>query len=128
MPESTQTGTLTIATTTARGTIPVAGARVTVTPGDQTSQPQSDMTNADGRTKAFILAAPPLLASQTPEQPHPYAVYTVYIEADGFRPIDAIGVAVFAGVAATLPVELIPSPGSGELETEEFPPQELDRR
>ena len=102
---------------------------MTVTPQDRTTQPMTDLTNADGRTRAFLLPAPPRPESQTPEQPHPYAVYTVLIEAAGYRPVDAIGVAVFAGVDATLPVALIPNPGgTPQLLIEDFPPQELDRR
>ena len=128
MPENT--GTLTVVTTTARGTMPVAGAQVTVTPQDQATQPMTDTTNEDGRTRIFVLPAPPPFASQTPEQPHPYAVYTIFVEAAGFRPVDAIGVAVFSGVNATLPVELIPSLGGAPNQTqvENFPPQDLDRR
>lgn len=125
MPEST--GTLTVVTTTARGTMPIANARVTITPQDTATQPMTDLTNADGRTRAFILPAPPRPESQTPEQPHPYAVYTVLTEAEGFRPVDAIGVAIFSGVHATLPVDLVPALG-GTLQVEAFPPQELDRR
>ena len=126
MPEST--GTLTVVTTTGRGTMPISGARVTVTPQDRNTQPMTDVTNADGRTKAFILPAPPPFESQTPEQPHPYAVYTIFVEAEGFRPVDEIGVAVFAGVNATLPVDLIPRLGTGQEQmlVENFPPQVLD--
>lgn len=128
MPESI--GTLTVITTTGRGTMPVSNARVIVTPQNQNTQPMTDVTNADGRTKAFALPAPPRLESQTPEQPHPYAVYTVFIEADGFRPVDEIGVAVFAGVNATLPVDLVPrlSTEQNSTEIQTFPPQALDRR
>lgn len=128
MPEST--GTLTVVTTTGRGTMPVSGARVTVTPQDQNTQPMTDVTNANGRTKVFVLPAPPRSESQTPEQPHPYAVYTIFIESDGFRPVDEVGVAVFAGVNATLPVDLVPRLGTGQnpTEIETFPPQALDRR
>ena len=126
MPEST--GTLIVVTTTGRGTMPVPGARVTVTPQDQTTQPMTDLTNGDGRTKSFVLPAPPRTESQTPEQPHPYAVYTIFVEAENFRPVDAIGVAVFAGVDATLPIDLVPRLGTGQGQTqmETFPPQELD--
>lgn len=126
MPEST--GTLTVVTTTGRGTMPVSGARVTVTPNDPATQPMTAVTDADGRTQVFVLPAPPPFESQTPEQPHPYAVYTIYVEADGFRPVDAVGVAVFAGVNATLPVDLIPRLGTGQTgpQIENFPPQVLD--
>ncbi len=130
MPETTPTGSLTVTTTTARGTLPVAGARVAVTSEDQSTAPQNAVTNSDGRTPPFLLPAPFPVTSQTPLQPHPYAVYTVSVEADGFRPVEAIGVAVFAGVNATLPVELVPAMGTGrpDPEVEDFPPQDLDRR
>ena len=126
MPEST--GTLTVVTTTGRGTMPVSGARVTVTPQDQNTQPMTDVTNSDGRTRAFLLPAPPPFESQTPEQPHPYAVYTIFVEAENFRPVDAVGVAIFAGVDATLPVDLVPrlGAGQGQAQVEAFPPQVLD--
>lgn len=131
MPESMlTTGSLVVVTTTARGTMPVAGARVAVTSEDQSTAPQNAVTNSDGRTPPFLLPAPFPVTSQTPLQPHPYAVYTVSVEADGFRPVEAIGVAVFAGVNATLPVELVPAMGTGrpDPEVEDFPPQDLDRR
>ncbi|MBQ8586331.1 MAG: hypothetical protein IJ452_08645 [Butyricicoccus sp.] len=126
LPEST--GTLTVVTTIGRGTMPIPGARVTVTPQDQAAQPQTDVTNENGRTRVFVLPAPPAFESQTPEQPHPYAVYTVFVETANFHPVDAIGVAVFAGVDATLPVDLVPRLGTGQIQAEVFPPQVLDRR
>lgn len=126
MPEST--GTLTVVTTAGRGTRPIPNARVTVTPQAASVQPLTAVTDESGRTPPFVLPAPPPAASQTPAQPHPYAVYTVYIEAAGFRPVDAVGVAVFADVNATLPVDLVPSAGSGQPKIERFPPQEPDRR
>lgn len=128
MPEST--GTLTVVTTTGRGTMPVSGAQVTVTPQEETVQPMTDVTNESGRTRAFVLPAPPPFESQTPEQPHPYAVYTIFVEAANFRPVDAVGVAVFAGVDATLPVDLVPrlGTGQGQAQVEDFPPQVLDDR
>lgn len=125
MPDPIPTGSLTVVTTTGRGTMPVAGARVAVAT-ERGGAPQTAVTDRDGRTPPFLLAAPAALDSQTPDAPQPYAVYTVAVEADGFRPVDALGVAVFAGVSATLPVDLTPSMGPDQpREVERFPPQEL---
>ncbi len=106
------TGALVVSATTARGAMPVAGARVTVTPTDEAIEPQTAQTNESGRTPPFVLPAPPPYESQIPEQPHPYAVYTVRVEAPGFRPVEPAAIAIFANVDATLPVDLVPNLGA----------------
>lgn len=135
MPESTTpasaAGSLIVAVTTARGTLPIEGALVTVS-AQQNGAPvlyRAARTDSSGRTPPLSLPAPPLAGSITPDQAIPYASYTVEVSHPGYQPVSAQGVPVFPGVAATLPVGLTPrTAGQRPVSIEQFPPQELDRK
>ena len=67
-------------------------------------------TDRDGMTPPMTLAAPPRSASLAPGQVTPYALYTVEAMREGFVPLTALHVTLFAGVPAVLPVALTPLP------------------
>ncbi len=101
---------LRVSVTTALGAYPIEGASVTVSSNalGERVQLYSVTTGRDGMTPAMLLETPPRAASLSPGDGTPYALYTVEAEAEGFIPLAALNVAMFSGVPAVLPVQLIP--------------------
>ena len=117
MAESNMTGMgkLIIQTTTARDTLPVPGALVTVSQsGKQEGVPPtllfSALTDRSGLTPVFDLPAPTRSASLHPGGQVPYARYAVQVEHPSYQPVSVVDVTVFDGVVSTLPVFLVPRP------------------
>lgn len=113
MPDTTLSGlgTLTVQTTTARESYPVAGALVTVD-SDGSLGPAARLytvrTDASGRTPVLTLPAPPRAGSLGPGRPAPFATYILRVEHPAYQTIEAVYIDVFEGVDATLPVYLLP--------------------
>lgn len=131
MAESDMTGMgkLIIQTTTARDTLPVSGASVTVSQsGQQEGVPPtllfSALTDRSGLTPVFDLPAPPRSASMHPGGQIPYARYAVQVEHPSYQPMSIVDVTVFDGVVSTLPVFLLPRPEDAQSEdlVEVIPP------
>lgn len=61
-------------------------------------------------TPPMTLAAPPRSASLSPVRSRPTLLYTVEAAREGFVPLTALHVTLFAGVPAVLPVALTPLP------------------
>lgn len=124
------TGSLVVAVSTRRGTFPLAGALVTVS-AQVDGRPtlyRVARTDQSGRTPVFELPAPAPSESLSPGQPLPYASYTVQVDADGYQSADALGVSVFPGIVATLPVWLEPSFSEpSHPQRLDFPPEVLDQ-
>ncbi len=128
-PDMTGMGKLIIQTTTARDTLPVSGAVVTVSQSGQENgiPPEllySAVTDRSGRTPVFDLAAPPRSASMQPGGPAPYARYAVQVEHPNFQPVSIVDVTVFDGIVSTLPVFLVPRTESAQMQetVEVIPP------
>ena len=105
------TGYQRIFVTEANGTIPIPGALVLVT--DYAEEGGGDAiyslrTNEDGLTPTVALPAPDARESRSPGTERPYALYGVYVDAEGYYPAELVGVPVFAGVVSLQPVNLIP--------------------
>ncbi len=103
---------LRVKVTTALGAYPISGASVTVSSESSGERRQlySVPTGIDGLTPVMLLDAPPRSNSLSPDGGAPYALYTVEVAAEGFTPLTALNVAVFAEVPAVLPVQLTPLP------------------
>lgn len=103
--EETERGFLQVNVITFQGYRPVAGAVVrisyTAIPGSELEQ---QITDESGQTERVELSAPPRALSMEPGSIQPYAEYTVSVEAPGYRNINVVGVEVFAGEIAILPV------------------------
>ena len=108
------TAELRVLVTTALGALPLKNAIVSVsTVPDESGMRtliHSVTTDSGGMTPPMTLAAPPRSASLSPGQVTPYALYTVEAAREGFVPLTALHVTLFAGVPAMLPVALTPLP------------------
>lgn len=104
-------GTLRIRTTSASGAIPIMGAIVRILGGEEANRDiiKSLITDNDGITPKVNLPTPKRGYSLTPEdEESPFALYDVEITADGYFTKRIIGVAIFSGINAILPVNMIP--------------------
>lgn len=124
-------GYLVVAVTTKTGALPLEGALVTVSaPVDgQMTLYRVARTDSSGRTPQLELPAPVPAESLRPDQPTPYSSYTVTVDRDGFQSVSDLGVSIFPGVTATLPVWM--EPGAAELpqvQENDFPPEVLDTK
>ena len=106
-----ETGWLRVFVTEANGTIPAAGAFVTVSeydPGTEGDVIRILRTGRDGLTETIGLPAPPAADSRSPGDANPGAVYAVAVRKAGYYPVEAVGVPVFAGVVSLQAVDLQP--------------------
>ncbi len=113
------TGFLRVAVSSAEGTIPTVGARVTVRAEDGTEWVV--FTDESGLTSLLALPAPPAASSQSALKADPFAIYRVTVEKDGFYKQTTEHVPIFAGITARQGVSLI---GLAEFLGETFSPEE----
>ena len=113
--DTPEQGGLQVNVTSTIGIQPIAGAAVKIFSGQ--TQEEELTTDSSGQTPAIQLPAPPLAYSQEPNQPQPFAEYTIQVEAPGYRPVEVSNVAIFPEEMALQPVEMEPletSSGDGE--------------
>ncbi len=131
IPSDTQAGVgyLIIHATTARGSIPLEGARVEVRDRLPEFLPErgdvlySVVTGRDGNTVPLSLSAPSRQSSMTPSDTPPFTTYLVTVQAEGYYSQQYINVPIFDGITAIQPADLIPLPEGGDLrsgDTERF--------
>ena len=104
-------GYLTVRVSFAEDALPVEGAAVIVRASseDAVSEPISLLTDRDGATPTLSLPTPEKSLSESPKAPSlPYALYDVTVAKDGFYTKTISNLALFSGISATLPVNLIP--------------------
>ena len=115
--ESNQgTGYLAVRVTTARGAIPLEGARVQIrrlpeSPADATEDLiLSAVTERDGKIPLVPFPAPPKEESLSPSNggKRPYALYLLEVRLEGYHAQTYNGVPIFDGVIAVQTVDLIP--------------------
>ncbi len=125
-PTAPQTGTgyLVFAVTTARGAIPLEGARVDVRtyepeassdPATRGDTVASLISGRDGNTARIPLSAPPKSFSAAPGNGVPYSLYQAEVTLDGYYRQTYIAIPVFDGITAIQPVSLIPLPENGSV-------------
>ena len=105
-------GTLRVRATSASGALPISGAIIHVIGADEEnlSFAKSLVTDKDGITPKIDLPTPKKSYSLTPEEEKtPYALYDVEAIADGYYTKRIVGVAIFSGINAILPLNMIPS-------------------
>lgn len=113
--DTPEQGGLQVNVTSTIGIQPIAGAAVKIFSGQ--TQVEELTTDSSGQTPAIQLPAPPLAYSQEPNQPQPFAEYTIQVEASGYRPVEVANVEIFPGEMALQPIEMEPleiSSGDGE--------------
>ena len=116
-----ETGYLRILVTEANGTLPIAGAVVTVT--DYRPGPESEnnvlyllRTGRDGNTETVSLETPPASESLSPGSVSPGGLYGVTVTFPGYYRVETVGTPVFSGVVSLQAVDLMPMaslPGMG---------------
>ncbi len=108
-------GTLRIRATSASGAIPITGAIARITGGEEFNRDiaKSLVTDSDGVTPKTTLPTPNRSYSLTPkDEESPFALYDVEVTAEGYFTKRIIGVAIFSGINAILPVNMIPESSS----------------
>lgn len=121
-PSATQGGQgyLVIHVTTARGSIPVEGAQVTVRNFlEEPTEGRGDViatliSGTDGNTVILPLDAPPRAQSMKPGNGKPYASYIAEIRMEGYYDQIYSGIPIFDGITAIQPADLIPLPENGQ--------------
>lgn len=104
--------TITIYAYTARQGLPVVDADVTIS---RVFEGRSVLhffttTGISGETVPRAVPAPPREWTQAPGYEHPYANYSIQVDAPGYYTVENINVPVFGGEASIQPVEMIPIP------------------
>ena len=116
-------GYLIVRVSTARGAIPLEGARVDVRsypPDQQTGRGDviASLTSGnDGRTERLALPAPARQTSMQPGNIAPFATYSVEVYLEGYTDQTYQNVPVFDGVTAIQPAILIPLPENGRTDS-----------
>lgn len=104
-------GSLFILVTEGGGGYPIEGARVRITGADEDDRGYDTtyLTDRSGTVGPIYLPAPAVAFSQVPDpKQNAYASYDVSVTADGFYRKDVNGVAIFSGIRANLPINLVP--------------------
>ncbi len=121
-PDMTGTGYLIVQVTTARGAIPLEGAKVDIRSyePEDTSAPEtrgdviaSLTSGRDGNTPRVSLPTPPRAVSESPGNIRPYALYQAEVTLDGYFAQAYIGIPIFDGITAIQPAVIIPLPENG---------------
>ena len=122
--DMTGTGRLIFRISTARGAIPLEGARIRVWDPNTTGEPASDRTNAravlysdaNGKTEPLRLPAPAKGLSLEPSNgntPSPFACYDADVYLDGYYSAEFICIPIFDSITSIQPADLIPLPSNG---------------
>ena len=115
-------GRLIFQISTARGAIPLEGAKITVRHYDPSLQGGNGdvisvlYSGQDGKTEVLELPAPARNFSLEPAKdgaPAPYALYNADILLDNFQPQSYISIPVFDGITSIQRANLIPMPENG---------------
>lgn len=107
-------GTVRFRTYTARGALPVKGAKIIVSKpiGGRTHVFYTLVTDESGQTPIISLPAPPKELSESPDSTiTPYAMYNALITADGYNDVQIQNMPVFEGILSVQRVALVPSYG-----------------
>ncbi len=109
-------GRLSANVTSVANIYPVMGARVTVFTGSPDSMTVLDsaVTDESGKTRVFLLDAPPKSLSMTSGAPAlPYTLYNLLISADGFLDNIHLNIPVFSGIASVQRSDMLPKAVAG---------------
>lgn len=109
-------GRLSANVTSVANIYPVMGARVTVFTGSPDSMTVLDsaITDESGKTRVFLLDAPPKSLSMTSGAPAlPYTLYNLLISADGFLDNIHLNIPVFSGIASVQRSDMLPKAVAG---------------
>ena len=117
-------GNLVFLISTARGAIPLEGARISLYNYIKEEMPHrgdiqySTVSGSDGKTRSIRLSAPPKDESLQPSKRLPYATYNAQIELEGYFTQYYVAIQVFDGVTSVQSVNLVPLPENGRANSE----------
>ena len=112
-----EVGYLQIWVTTARDAVPIEGAHVTVSREENGERVAYfiGMTDRSGKTALFPLPAAAAALSQSPgAEGATYTPYNIDVYANGYYRMENLGLPMYGGIRAELPVQLIPLPENGQ--------------
>ena len=112
----TDKGDLVIHATMASGALPVPGTIVRIRGAEEENRfiVYSVITDEDGNTGRISLPAPAKEYSLSPnEAEKAYSIYDIELTAEGYYPKRIYSVAVFPGITATQPINMIPLSQNG---------------
>ena len=111
-PQNTDSiGYLQVNVTTAQGAIPLEGASVNLrgaTP-ETSGVIRAMRTGRDGQTEKIALPTPPIGNSASPNAGIPYALYSIDVKKDGYRPLFFENVPVFPSILSIQPAVMVPA-------------------
>ncbi len=127
MATQASTGALKVALSESLSLSPIVNAQVSISfTGDPTSKTQNYVTDLSGQTKPISLEAPPKAYSETPNEPQPYANYTITVKAFGYEDTIVDGVEILPDRLALITITLKrTTPESSTLDTIVIPPHTL---
>lgn len=103
-------GFLSVLVLNAQGAFPIENALVEVRSSDEYDrvEPQSSLTNRDGKSEVFTLPTPTRMLSVTPNpSSEPASLYRVTILKEGYYPRVLESISMFEGIYSTLTVSLV---------------------
>ena len=113
---SSEKGRLSAWVTSVANIYPVKNARVTVFTGspDNMTVVDSCATDESGKTKEFLLDAPPKSLSMASGAPAlPYTLYNLRVSADGFLDNIHLNIPVFSGITSVQKSDMLPNAVAG---------------
>ncbi len=114
-------GNLRVYVTSEIGNKPLEGATVRVVSADEPERViEQTTTDSSGKTQDIELPAPPVEYSYEPGANKPYSEYTIYINADGYEPVEISGAEILSGETAIQNKKLLPIEPNNEESTELF--------
>lgn len=117
------TGTILVQVFTARQSLPIVGARVTIKHGSVENNELVDiaLTDRDGRTRPLEVRAPERALSEAPNSDGiiPYAIYDICVEKVGYYTVNVNNVQVFGGEQTLQLIDMTPLPEFGDPQSSE---------
>ncbi|MBE5928570.1 MAG: peptidoglycan-binding protein [Lachnospiraceae bacterium] len=114
-------GNLRVNVTSEIGNKPLEGAVIRVVSPDEPNRViEQTTTDSSGKTQDIELSAPPLEYSIEPGANKPYSEYTIYIDAEGYIPVEISGAEILSGETAIQNKKLLPIEPNNEEGTELF--------
>lgn len=117
-------GNLVFQVTTARGAIPLEGARISLFNYIKEDMPHrgdvqsSVVSGGDGKTRVIALQTPPRDESLSPGTALPYATYNAEVTLEGYYTQYYVAIQVFDGVTSVQSINLVPLPENGRSDSE----------
>jgi len=111
---------------TAEDAVPLSGEVSLFTPDGNFLGQDTVQAENGSVSREFFLDAPERSLSLSPQDIQPYSTYNARITADGFQPVEILGIQIFADEKSFVPVEMIPASGrTGEVVRYEIGPHSL---